>query len=199
MCITHVTGENPNATDSGHVFARKARQVLGIREDQILYPEVAIQKLCCNDYDNIVFVDDFLGSGEQAFATLHRPYLRELEISFSSFLSGEGVQLFYIPLLASEFGIKRVTDLCPNLILIPANVLPKRFSVFDPETVVWPDELRNGADHFIKNTSKRAGCGDGYGMAGLGYQVAFFHSTPDATLPIFWSEKNGWKPLVRRL
>jgi hypothetical protein len=36
--VTYVTGESPNPTDSGYLFARKARQVLDLYEDQILNP-----------------------------------------------------------------------------------------------------------------------------------------------------------------
>ena len=37
------------------------------------------------------------------------------------------------------------------------------------------------------------------GYGNLGLQIAFDHSTPDATLPIFWAEARAtWTPLVRR-
>ena len=36
LVVTYVQGETPRPTDSGHLFARKARQVLGIQDPQIL-------------------------------------------------------------------------------------------------------------------------------------------------------------------
>ena len=36
IIITHVTGENPNSSDSGYSFVRRARQKLGINESHLL-------------------------------------------------------------------------------------------------------------------------------------------------------------------
>ena len=44
LLITYVTGENPNVTDSGFTFARKARQVLGVPEDRIVDPNTALDQ-----------------------------------------------------------------------------------------------------------------------------------------------------------
>ena len=37
-----------------------------------------------------------------------------------------------------------------------------------------------------------------YGFNELGLTIAFQHSVPDATLPIFWSCTADWNPLYRR-
>ena len=37
-----------------------------------------------------------------------------------------------------------------------------------------------------------------YGFHDLGLTIAFEHSVPDATLPIFWADGSNWKPLYRR-
>jgi hypothetical protein len=57
----------------------------------------------------------------------------------------------------------------------------------------------------LKRISERAGYiqenggpDDWRGFHGLGLTVAFEHGIPDASLPIFFSERNGWKPLMRR-
>ncbi|WP_146208101.1 hypothetical protein [Azospirillum sp. TSH64] len=198
MCITHVTGELPNATDSGHLFARKARQVLGVPESKILYPQQAIAKLACHDVDYIIFVDDFLGSGKQFSNTWTRPYNVGMDLSFELFSERSGAKFYYIPLVATEDGIENLNELCPHVKICSANVLPSRYSVFDQNTIIWPEYLKDGASNFVKTASERAGYGNGEGFAGFGFQIAFSHGVPDATLPLFWSEENGWKPLIRR-
>ena len=59
---TPVEGEAPNLTDSGRTFCRHARQVLLVPEDRILDPIRALQAAA--SVDAVVFIDDFVGSGE---------------------------------------------------------------------------------------------------------------------------------------
>ena len=46
--FTYVEGDPPNPTDSGLLFARKARQVLGIDQRQIVPPVVALDQASSN-------------------------------------------------------------------------------------------------------------------------------------------------------
>ena len=70
--------------------------------------------------------------------------------------------------------------------------------------VIWPEHLKYSGPSFIQNISQRIGVPDDEGpddfrgFHRLGLAIAFAHSTPDATLPIFRWEGNGWFPLARR-
>jgi len=74
------------------------------------------------------------------------------------------------------------------------------------DSIFWPDPLKHGANEAIKKASLRAGLpdtggakvNDWQGFYKLGLALGFYNSVPDATLPIFYWEKNGWKPLIRR-
>lgn len=70
--VTHVTGEAPNPTDSGHTFARHARQTLLIDETHIFSPESALHQQLVVAPAPLVFVDDFSGSGNQFLDTWTR-------------------------------------------------------------------------------------------------------------------------------
>ena len=70
--IVPVQGETPNPSDSGFLFARKARQILGIDEDQLVDLDDAICAMDAKRNLPIVFVDDFVGSGEQFTKTIGR-------------------------------------------------------------------------------------------------------------------------------
>ncbi|MBL7176053.1 MAG: hypothetical protein ISS66_09550 [Desulfobacteraceae bacterium] len=63
VIITAVTGEIPNITDSGHIYARKARKLLRIEEHRIKDIKNTLQELISLGPRPVIFVDDFVGSG----------------------------------------------------------------------------------------------------------------------------------------
>jgi hypothetical protein len=205
--ITYVTGENPSVTDSGLTFARKARQVLGINEGQILSPGEAASELYRGRIRPIVFVDDFVGSGNQFLETWERSMdiSGGFSISFAQLAALRGTEFYYCPLVCTEFGYERLRTSCPRVALNPAHIIVDRYNALNPDSVIWSDNLRSTAVDFLQAVSSRAGIpdngggvGDWRGFNSLGLTIAFAHSVPDATLPIFYWENNGWLPLVRQ-
>ena len=71
--FTYPTGETPFVGDSGHVFVRRARDLIGIDEERILAPEDAIASIKSKNCKNVIFVDDFCGTGNQFINTWIRP------------------------------------------------------------------------------------------------------------------------------
>src|SRR5581483_9747603 len=72
VIVCPVRGEEPRETDSGILFARMARDSLGIPETNILDPEDSIRHLFTGSHREIIFVDDFVGSGNQFIETWYR-------------------------------------------------------------------------------------------------------------------------------
>jgi len=70
--ITPVYGERPSITDSGMGFARKARKLLNIEDGRILSDKEVFQLLLSSGPRPVIFVDDFVGSGEQFITTWNR-------------------------------------------------------------------------------------------------------------------------------
>ena len=209
LIICRVTGEEPNDSDSGYLFVRKARQLLGISERNILSPEIALDALLIQNDRPIMFVDDFVGSGQQFLATWTRNYLVETSnttVSFK-FLSNalSGLNAFYCPLFCSEYGYNILKTQCPELKVRPAHILNSQYSALSHDSIIWPPSLKADAVDFVKKSSLRAGIPDNNGdedwrgFHQLGLTLAFQHSIPDATLPIFCWDDNGWIPLRRRL
>lgn len=106
VLVTFVMGETPSETDSGLSFARKARQELGVPEENIMAPERALQVLIDNGPRPVVFVDDFVGSGDQCVATWRREYeLADGNLaSFQQFSTVRGTNFFYCPVLCADMG-----------------------------------------------------------------------------------------------
>ncbi len=99
----------------------------------------------------------------------------------------------------------------PTVAVATAHVLDEHDSLQGIAPSPWYgiDELGKKFDMLLKKYSDRLTPQDAfiagnvrwvrYGYHERGLLLAFEHSVPDATLPIFWSSgKNGWTPLVER-
>jgi len=209
VLITHVVGENPSVTDSGLLFARKSRQLLEVGESRILSPKEVLTELYFKGGSRpVVFVDDFVGSGEQFVKTWRREesLAGGVTVSFERIASVRRNDFFYCTLLSTQGGHDRLLRQVPRVKICAAHVLSSKYSALSADSLIWPEPLKPTAVQFIYEASMRAGIPDtdgadvndwqGFNKQGLG--LAFAHSVPDATLPIFYWEQNDWNPLARR-
>ena len=198
VLVTLVTGEEPNVTDSGHVFARKARS-LGIPERSIIGPEQTCNQIQSGFNGAVIFVDDFVGSGTQFITTWCRTY-RTPEESFKALAPMSRAKFYYCPAFCTLFGLKRINRECPEVTVNPGILIPDNYGALAPDSIVWPSRLKSTAEEFIRSASERAGIPDTNwrGFASLGLTIAFEDSVPDATLPIIHWAQYGWCPLMRR-
>jgi hypothetical protein len=198
--FTYVEGETPNPADSGYAFARRARQLIGIPEANIVTPDNAIREVLSSPGRPVVFVDDFVGSGDQFCGTWFRQ--RELsqnrKTAFSDVQKAVEAKFYYAPLVCTADGAYNIRTSCTGLELLPVHVLTQRDSLLHPQCPYWPPHLAPHAHSFIQDVSARAGISDWKGYSDLGLSIAFHHSTPDACLPLYYWNKNGWRPLVNR-
>jgi hypothetical protein len=207
VLITYPTGELPNPTDSGYLFARKARQVLRVPEQRILSPESTLTYLLKHGARPVVFVDDFLGSGNQFRDTwVRRHTVGGIETSFKELQEDLLFEPYYVPVMATASGSAALVNVAPAVTVAAAHELPEELSALHDDSVVWPESERAAGQAVVQAASLRAGfpdtggnsIEDWQGFAALGLSIAFAHSVPDATLPIFHAERDNWFPLVRR-
>lgn len=203
VLVTHPTGERPNVTDSGYMFDRKARQLLNIDESQIMHPEQVLEVLSRQGSRPVVFVDDFAGSGDQFIETWQRPYdLLSGDIESFATLTAKtiGVNAYYTPAICTERALKAIAKTAPTVHVRPAHLMTSAYDAGHSKTQIFPPSLVPGARKFILETSAGAGLpeSEAFGYKKLGLALAFSHSVPDATLPIFWVDTPGWTPLLRR-
>lgn len=203
VVVTRVQGEKPSDADSGFRFQRMARQVLGLAHRQIVSPDKAMAMILGKKAESVIFVDDFVGSGRQFKTTWQRKFKLD---GYGAPLSFEDIephmrdaQFFFCPLICTDYAQAAIRKICPNLVFSPAHFLSSKYSALADNSRVWPDDLREEGVAFIENASSRAGIGSGWkGFHELGLTLAFEHCVPDATLPLFYWNRNGWKPLVER-
>lgn len=202
VILTGIGGELPNVSESSNYFLRRAKQKLEIPEDRILSNDEAIIALH-EKPGPVVFVDDFLGSGDQFLDTIRRVKSVEgRDYSFQSASRIEGTKLFYIPLVANEYGIGNIDDSDVGAFIRPVHTLSSRYSAFHPNSVFWPADYATKAQQDIRSASQRAGIdtrdpNNWKGFRSQGLALAFEIGIPDANLEIFTWKDNGWKPLIR--
>ena len=137
------------------------------------------------------------------FATWHRTFcLDSRKSSFAEAANGESF-IAYVPLIGTELGVNSLARDCEQLRVYPAHTLDARYSLVSEESILWPDSQRRDGATVLRAASERAGiignCEFGWkGFADLGLAIAFEKSVPDATLPLFYWEAEGWRPLVKK-
>lgn len=194
--IVPLKGENPNPTDSGYIFCRAARQALGLHQEQIVEPHEALASLG-HQIRPVIFVDDFVGSGEQCIKTWERDYSGT---SFKKLFDGGALQtVLYCSVICTTYGRKRIKHSCPAIQLFASHFLSEEFSCIDPQSIIAKAIPRNEFHDFIRIASNRAGIPNTkhFGFHDLALALAFEHCVPDATLPLFYWEQN-WAPLAKR-
>lgn len=149
-----------------------------------------------------VFIDDFCGSGCQASEYLNQSVVTLKELK-------KDVEIDYLMLIGTEDGIKKLrslkcSDNTPLLNSVEAIfIIDNSFKCFDSNSRYFSQVPTSEIDKdFCKEMCEKYG-EMLYADAPLGFNngqlmLAFFHNTPDNTMPIFWNETNNWVPAFKR-
>lgn len=210
-CIySFIPGETLNPTDSGHIFSRYLRDQMDIPENRIIRYEMLAQVLDgIASPTPIVFVDDFVGSGNQvlkAWSVNEFSYNRK---TLSRTCQEGDHCAVYAPLIVNHPGHKVIINQCVGLHLSAAHILGPEYNLFDHRCICWkqdPDLYKKGTT-MIFEKSKLLGIPStggkvvtdemGYGAQGLA--ISFRHGAPDAIPSFFYWNNDSWKPLIRKV
>ena len=205
--FTFIEGEGRKPTDSGYRMISLLRHC-GINERQIFHPKEVLQLLLDNTYRNVVFFDDFIGSGDQCITFWYRGIFEEKYASIFGESFAEiseqftDVSYYYLALVGTSHGINEINRIIPNLLVIPGELLKSEQCIFKNQSL-WDnsDEMKEAFEIYKSRICPRIGISekDEYlGHGNLGLSIGFSHCIPDNSLPVFHSDKNGWNPLMRR-
>ena len=206
-----VQGENADdATDSGFIFTRKLREQLNIPDERILKYEGLFKKLEDNASvpQNVILVDDFVGSGAQTDKAWNVHRLGRLNLTLSEHEKNFHHRIVYAPLVVNEMGLSRINRNCPNLHLEYIHKLGFEYSLLNVNGLCWNGDdvkyrkfkellLRVAAQEGIPNT-RGAHVNDILGFGEQCLSLAFSHGIPDACSAFFYWETATWKPLKKR-
>jgi hypothetical protein len=189
--LTAVIRSTDNITKSTSVILRHVRRLFDIKDEWIVEPE-DIESCISSGVNVFIFVDDFLGSGDQ----------------FSGIIETEGVKkildtdivIVYAPLVAHEYGIGQLNLSYPKLKLCYVEYLEYSkhnfFENYFNDSLNNPQEARKFYEEFLK---KHSITGDIFGYGELEITYAFEHSCPDNSLPILHHKDSlTFSPLIIR-
>ena len=202
--FTPVLGERPNPTDSGNLICRKLRQVVDVPQDRIVGFSEALEHAYSGRC--VVFVDDFVGSGNQFIETFSRLESDQTPRSFVDAQTKTGFVCIYVTLICTQFGYDRIHKALPNVAISCTHVVGEEASIWgfdrtNPSSYLEiMDLLRRSSSRLTPSEDHMQGTAEKtLGFAQRGLMLGFEHSVPDATLPIFWSKGvNNWEPLIER-
>lgn len=207
LVFTPVQGERPGPTDSGMLLCRKLRDLAEIDEDRFLSPPQALAEARCGRA--VVFLDDFIGTGDQLLETWERPQDNTSNPSFKAVHDALGFPAFCLALVATKASLDRLAIEAPGVTVVATHIVDESYSVQQlvapsllPPLVDCADQLRSFLERhaaplqvegFMETGTYRI-----FGYHDLGLLLAFQHSIPDSTLPIFWAEGGpDWVKLVK--
>lgn len=205
----YIPGENPSETDSGHLFLRKLRDVLHISPDRILAPSqlVSLFQRSSPGSLNLVFCDDFVGSGCQCRVALcDRTYSELGDVSIYDFAQANQHVLAYAPIIANGLGYKRIKAWLPKLLLYPVHVLGDEYNLFSQMCFCWNHDIglfKEGIALICDKCNMLGICDNNKevsmkGFHGQGLMIGFEHGIPDSDSAIFFYSEKGWTPLMER-
>ncbi|MDR2579525.1 MAG: hypothetical protein LBC85_00835 [Fibromonadaceae bacterium] len=152
---------------------------------------------------NVVFVDDFSISGSQA-----KERFEEFVTKCQKEKKDVSGKYFYMLLMVTtEEAMKLLTEI-PNMTALPCIIMDNKSRVFSDSSIVfegYKEKYKTQAkkmceyygEKLIDEKSKKEGM-NSLGFGGDGYIFGSYYNIPNNTLPIFWSEQNNWKHLLKR-
>lgn len=202
-----IPGEELKPTDSGYLFQRKLRDNLHVPENRIISYEQLHDTLSTMHNQNVILVDDFVGSGHQTVVawSLRNPKGKTL----SEWAFDKGHCVIYAPLVVNYVGKELIESKCPGLELTCIHALSRDLNLFSSTCPCWNNDiaLYRKAMHIIESKSLLLGIPftgganviDAKGYKQQGLAIAFAHGMPDACLPFFYWETENWKPLMNKV
>jgi hypothetical protein len=141
------------------------------------------------NYNHIIFIDDFIGSGK----TFCDEYKNNNDIEAWIFYN----RISKVYLLSSII-MKEAQDRIKKRFSYIQIKSDERYKIFDSNTSPLKafknlNAIKTMAYKYGKSIRENP-----YGFESTESLLSFFHGTPNNTLPIIWSAKSNWKPLFPR-
>jgi hypothetical protein len=137
----------------------------------------------------LVFLDDFSGSGRQAERLWHsiRAKISETDIK---------AKLVYATIVALSRARKRL-EINSHLEFVSELELGSEQALFSDDSIIVPEaRTRDRLHKMALKYGNRIYPSHPLGYSESGCLIAFFYSTPNNTLPLFWAKTASWHPLL---
>lgn len=195
--ITPVIALHQPPTKSGPYILRIAQRLFRFDDSNLKWPfdlgryAPSIRYLLC--------IDDFCGTG-----TTFVKFIKQNKID-EMYANNPQMKIMYFVAAAHSAGIKHIKDQFPYVEVFCSDYLTEKHDFFSDSifekygTSGLKEYVTNRYDDFNKkNAVALPGTRFHRGFGQLGLSYAAFHSTPNNSLPVFWSSNGSWKPLLDR-
>jgi len=182
-----------SAAKSGAMMAYHLRLIGEISEENFLGEEVEEQVWELGLIKNVVFVDDFVSTGMQA--------TKAINDAVAHLLPAGVVNRFFLTACGFIDGISEV-ERKTETITFAALEYSQLDTVSSLDSLFYegvPHADRNKTLERLRHYGSACYRKNPLGWGGLGGLVVFYYNTPNSTLPIIWSDGNGWLPLFKRV
>lgn len=173
--------------ESGSYVLYYFRQENDLPLNNFIYHPDSLSK----EITTIVFVDDVaLSKGKRGQA------VKPIKNAMKKFFQGK--KSVFLTFMATKEAIEELEK--ENIMVISCMVLDDRNKCFSKESYVFHHfkEHRSKCNKLAKEYGKRLKPSHPLGYNNGQFVFGFFYNTPDNSLPIFWSENNGWHPIIKR-
>lgn len=202
-----IPGEDPNPSDSGYIYNRKVRDVLGVPEERLKSFGQLLRLLeNVNEPQNVILTDDFVGTGYQCVTAWNSQVYEDFEKPLKQVVEEGRHNVIYVPLIVNERGKYKINSLCDGLGLEYAYELGIQWNLFLPNCLCWEGDVglfKEGVA-LIKEKSFAIGIEDDNsvcsvkGFNGQGLALGFSNGIPDACPGFFFKETEEWVPLKKK-
>lgn len=151
------------------------------------------------DIEHLVFIDDMCGTGSQFKDFYDTYHLHEINVKKS-----------YIPLFAHIEGLQLLEESCPDVTVLPVEVLTEKHNFFreepnsgvDPLWALDQSNTVSALKEFYESLLERFGISvsSPFGFGDLGLTLFSSESTHNNGLHIYYTARNlgKWTPLLKR-
>jgi hypothetical protein len=194
ICLVPVIKATDSPAKSGPALCRLYRRHLGLNQAWMIWPW-QISQYRTFGIEQFLFIDDFLGTGEQFCG-----FAKHFDLPTNL----KGCYAVYGPLVAHSDGITAITKLLPGMHVAAVEVIDQSYSLFSDKSRWFQDSTNSPAlacafyDDLVKRASLPLRPEDLRGFGNLSLTYAFNHATPDNCLPLLWCEGANWRPLLDR-
>lgn len=190
-----------NLSESSFAMLRYLTVEIGFPESNVLKPW-DLKSETLSKAKNLIIIDDFIGTGKQikdfwnlesiVLDGVSKPccYLKD---TFSN------LELDYLCLVATEEGLNhfRIADESGyrgDLRVSYGEVLGGKFKVFGRDSMYFENEEIDRCKDILRELCHSKGI-NFLGYEGVDYAIAFHHSIPDCSLPLFSTQTTNWNYL----
>lgn len=190
---------DPNPAKSGSEYAKIFVEVNNIYKDNSTEPEkIGIKLSELNDINALVFVDDFLGTGQSVIENLD-PILEKYDellvekeiIVVIGVITGYQEAKHRVEEFAQKYGVKMFLK-----VMVP---LDNKDKCFDDNSQIYQKSIqRNQAMNICRTVGLQLENKNPLGFGNCQATIVFPNTCPNNTLPILWKETKDWNPLFKR-